>query len=270
MLSNMTSDLTRRPTASALTVNLAVVSAVLLRDIRVRAGAYYTGFIIVLLMPLIHLVTVVTLFKIFNRVAPVGTNPIVYFGLSILPYVTFSYLSRQIVVSLSMNKPLLFFHRVKIFDIFLARGLLESVNSIVVFMMVMSILYLFSDDFAPRDWAGMILATLGTIYLGFSIGVANGLIALVVPFWMIFFNVLMPGIWVTSGIIFFPSAIPEPYRHWLSFNPILQCVEWMRYSFYEDYPGTMLNIPYLFGFSTIVLAASLIVEKLSRRVFLSR
>lgn len=270
MLSKATTELTRRPAASARTINLAVIGAILLRDIRVRAGPYYTGFFIILLMPLLHLLAVVALFKFFNRVAPVGTNQIVYFGLSILPFVIFSYLSRQIVVSLSMNRPLMFFNRVKIFDIFLARCILESVNSVVVFVMVIVILFFVADEFFPRDWAGMILATFATIYLGFSIGVANGLIALVIPFWTIFFNVLMPVIWVTSGIIFFPSAIPDPYRQWIALNPILQCVEWMRYSFYEDYPDKLLNIPYLFGFATIVLAVSLIVERLSRRILLSK
>ncbi|MGH6799992.1 MAG: hypothetical protein ACRECZ_01020, partial [Methylocella sp.] len=121
----------RRPRASALAINAAAIGAILLRDIRLRAGPYYTGFLMILLMPLAHLLIVVIIFQIFGRLAPQGTDQIVYFGISILPFVIYAYLSRRIVYALAENRPLLFFNRVKIFDIFLARGILEAADSIV-------------------------------------------------------------------------------------------------------------------------------------------
>ncbi len=42
----------RRPRASALAINAAAIGAILLRDIKRRAGPYYTGFLMLLLMPL--------------------------------------------------------------------------------------------------------------------------------------------------------------------------------------------------------------------------
>jgi capsular polysaccharide transport system permease protein len=60
--------------------------------------------------------------------------------------------------------------------------------------------------------------------------------------------------WLASGIVFFPTAIPAPYDRWLALNPLLQCVEWIRYAYYEDYPDKLLNIPYLITFATACLA----------------
>ncbi|HXN87953.1 MAG TPA: ABC transporter permease [Methylocella sp.] len=260
----------RRPRASPLAINAAAIGAILLRDIKQRAGPYYTGFLMILLMPLAHLLIVVTVFHLFGRLAPQGTDQVVYFGISILPFVIYVYLSRRIVIALAENRPLLHFNRVKIFDILLARGILEAADSVVVFIIFVCMLAVYSTDFSPRDWAGIVFAVAGTIYFSFSIGVSNALIAHVVPVWILLFNLSIPAFWLASGIVFFPTAIPEPYDRWLAFNPLLQCVEWIRYAYYEDYPDKLLNIPYIVTFATACLAVSLIAERLTRHVLLSK
>jgi len=209
----------RRPRASPLTINVDVIGAILLRDIKLRAGPYYTGFLMILLMPLAHLLIVVTAFHIFGRLAPQGTDQVVYFGLSILPFVIYTYLSRQIVISLAENRPLLYFNRVKIFDILLARGILEATGSVVVFIISVCILAVYSTDFSPRDWPGIVFAVAATIYFGFSIAVPNALIACVLPVWYLLFNLSIPVLWLASGILFVPTRIPEPYDRWLALNP---------------------------------------------------
>jgi capsular polysaccharide transport system permease protein len=260
----------RRPRASPLAINAAAIRAILLRDIKLRAGPYYTGFLMILLMPLVHLLIIVMAFHIFGRLAPQGTDQVVYFGLSILPFVIYTYLSRQIVTALAENGPLLYFNRVKVFDILLARGILEAAGSVAVFFILVCILAVYSTDFSPRDWPGIVFAVAATIYFSFSIGVPNALIARVLPVWAVLFNFSIPAIWVASGIVFFPTAIPDPYDRWLALNPLLQCVEWIRYAYYEDYPDKLLNIPYLITFATACLAVSLIAERLARRVLLSK
>jgi capsular polysaccharide transport system permease protein len=260
----------RRPRASPLAINAAVIGAILLRDIKLRAGPYYTGFLMILLLPLAHLLILVILYHILGRLAPQGTDQVVYFGLSILPFVVFTYLSRRIVISLGENGPLLYFNRVKVFDILLARGILEAAGSVVVFIIVVCILAVYSTDFSPRDWPGIVFAVAATIYFSFSFGVPNALIARVVPVWYLLYNFSIPVFWLASGIVFFPTAIPDPYDRWLALNPLLQCVEWIRYAYYEDYPDTLLNIPYLITFATACLAVSMIAERLARRVLLSK
>jgi capsular polysaccharide transport system permease protein len=255
----------RRPAASALKINIAVINAILLRDIRVRAGPYYTGFLMILLMPLAHLLALLIIYYIFNRIAPVGNDQIIYFGLSILPFVIFLYLSRRIVFALQENRPLLFFNRVKVFDVIFARGILEAVSSIIVFAFVVFILHIFSDGFSPRDWPGIIFALFAIIYFSFSFGVINSLIAQIIPFWAYAYGLSMPLMWISAGVIFFPSIIPEPYDRWLAFNPLLQCVEWIRYSYYESYPDRLLDVGYLFSFSTACLVLGLIGERTFRQ-----
>ena len=134
----------------------------------------------------------------------------VYFGISILPFVIFTYLARQIVMALAENRPLLYFNRVKIFDILVARGILEATGSVVAFIIVVFILAVYSNDFSPRDWPGIVFAVAATIYFSFSFGVPNALIAHVLPVWYMFFNFTIPVFWLASGIVFLPTAIPDP------------------------------------------------------------
>jgi capsular polysaccharide transport system permease protein len=260
----------RRPRASPLAINAAAIGAILLRDIKRRAGPYYMGFLMILLLPLAHLLIVVTVYHILGRLAPQGTDQVVYFGISILPFVIYTYLSRQIVRALAENRPLLHFNRVKIFDILLARGILEANGSVVVFIIFVIILAVYSNDFSPRDWPEIVFAVAATIYFSFSIGVSNALIAHVLPVWHMFFNLSIPVFWLASGILFYPTAIPDPYDRWLALNPLLQCVEWIRYAYYEDYPDKLLNVPYLITFATACLAVSLITERFTRHVLLSK
>ena len=67
-----------------------------------------------------------------NRPPPIGIDLTLFFGLSILPFVIFTYPSRQIMLALMTNRPLLNFARVKIMDIIIARGILEAANGMAV------------------------------------------------------------------------------------------------------------------------------------------
>jgi capsular polysaccharide transport system permease protein len=259
----------QRQSPSALAINLGVVTAILLRDIRYRAGPYYTGLLLLLSIPLLHLLSVIIIYHVLGRLAPVGADQIVYFGLSVLPFVIFIYPARQVIMAAIEHRPLLYFNRVKLVDILFARFVLEAVGSIMVVLFVFAILAVFSDGFSPRDWTGVVLAVAGTIYLAFCVGVLNALLTYIVPVWFWIFNISSPIIWAASGIIFFPAAVPEPYGPWLALNPVLQCIEWIRYSYYEDYSDKLLNIPYLLIFATTQLGIALLVEKLGRRTLRS-
>jgi capsular polysaccharide transport system permease protein len=248
---------------------LNVINALLLRDIRTRAGKFYFGYLIIFLMPFLHLGVVLTAFLAFGRIAPIGTQPIIFFGLSILPFVIFVYPSRQIVVALAANRPLLYFPRVKIMDVIIARGLLESANGMAVSAFVFLVLFLATGEFSPRDPLGIVCSMLLTLYLGCAWGLVNALISHVFHFWMNVFNVFFPVLWLTSGIVFYAHAVPSPYKEYLAYVPLLQCVEYIRYSYYEGYPGDLLDVSYPFWTATCMIAVGLFIERVSRRVLLS-
>lgn len=248
---------------------LNVINAILLRDIRARAGKFYAGYLVIFLMPFLHLGVILAIFVVTGRAPPVGTQPIIFFGLSILPFVVFMYPSRQIVLALAANRPLLYFPRVKITDVIIARGLLETANGVAVATVVCLTLLLATGEFSPRDPFGIVCAILLTLYLGCAWGFLNALIAHLFHFWNYAFSLFFPAIWLLTGVLFYIHAVPSPYREYLSYNPMLQCVEYIRYSYYEGYPADILDVSYVFWTATCLIALALIIERSSRRVLLS-
>ncbi|HET6377557.1 MAG TPA: ABC transporter permease [Methylocella sp.] len=264
------SEANERFPVSPLAINAAVIRAILLRDIRLRAGPYYLGFVAVLLYPLVHLLIILTVKHIIGKIAPQGTSDVIYFGLSVLPFVILLHNARQIMSSILQNKPLLFFNRVTVLDILIARGILESIGAIVVSFLFFCLIALYTEEFSPRDWTGMLFAIAATIYLSFSFAVVNTLISRVYPIWQLFISLFIVVLYLSSGVLFFPAAVPDPYAQWLAFNPLLQCVEWLRSSYYDDYPDKLLNIPYLLSFTTVCLTLGLAGDRLARRILASK
>jgi capsular polysaccharide transport system permease protein len=256
-------------TAHAFQVWLNVINALLLRDIRARAGRFYTGYVVIFLMPFAHLAIVLAIFVALDKVPPVGTQPTLFFGLSILPFVVFVYPSRQIVIALSANRPLLYFPRVKIKDIIFARGLLECANGLAFAALVFVVLFVSTGEFAPRDPFGMLCAVLLTLYLGCAWGACNGLIAHPFHFWVTASNLCFPLLWMLSGIVINVQAYPAPIPYYFSYNPLFQCIEYLRYSNYEGYPDNLLDVWYVFWVATCMIAASLVFERVFRRSLLS-
>src|SRR5258708_36043401 len=140
-------------------------------------------------MPFLHLGIILMIFVGAERIPPIGTQPIIFFGLSILPFVVFMYPSRQIVITLAANRPLLYFPRVKITDVIIARGLLESANGMAVSVVVCLALFLATGEFTPRDPFGIVCAMLLVLYLGFAWGFGNALMAHLFHFWAYGFNI---------------------------------------------------------------------------------
>jgi capsular polysaccharide transport system permease protein len=249
---------------------LNVINALLLRDIRVRAGRFYTGYIVIFLMPFAHLaVALIAFVFIMKRPPPVGIDSTLFFGLSILPFVIFTYPARQIFMGLGMNRPLLYFARVKIMDVIVARGILEAANGMAVSGAVLLVISVSSAEFAPRDPLGMLCALLLAVYLGIAWGAYHSLFAVLFRFWAMAFNLAIPLLWMGSGIIINVHGFPSEIRRWFAFNPLFQCVEYLRYSYYEGYPDELLDVGYVFWFATIALAACMFLERLLRRQLLN-
>jgi capsular polysaccharide transport system permease protein len=249
---------------------LNVVNALLLRDIRARAGRFYTGYIVIFLMPFGHLaIALIAFVYIMHKTPPVGTDSTLFFGLSVLPFVIFSYPSRQIMIAVMANRPLLCFARVKIMDLIIARGVLEAVNGMAAAGVMLLAVSVASGEFAPRDPLGMLCALLLTVYLGIAWGAYHSLFAVLFRFWAMAFNLMSPLLWLGSGIIINVHGFPSEIQHWFTYNPLFQCVEYLRYSYYVNYPDELLDVGYIFWFATVVLAACLFLERLLRRQLLS-
>ena len=163
-----------------------------------------------------------------------------------------------------LNRPLLSFPVVKVTDILFASALVEMLNAGLVVLIMFAIFWAFEIDFMPLDIVQASLALLAMMLLGLGWGVVNAIIAAAVPFWVMGFFLLQIILWMSSGILFVPDALPEAIRTPLSYLPPLQGVEWMRSAYYEGYGAIILDKPYLISFAIVTLFIGLALERLVR------
>jgi capsular polysaccharide transport system permease protein len=250
-----------------LRVYLNALSALILRDVKSRAGPYYSGYALIFALPFAHLVIVSTIFSVTGRIPPVAGSPETFFFLSALPFVIFLYPSRQIAVAVTSNAALLSFPRIRLFDLIVARSALEYLNGLAVAAMILFVTYALFE-FEPTHPLKLTFAILVTLYFGVAFGSIFALIARLSYAAQYATSLIYPLIWIGSGIVFLPSAIPSPYKEYLSYNPMLQCVELIRAAYYDYYPGIDADIAYVFWVSSFLLALAIIIVRYLQAIFL--
>lgn len=252
----------------AVQVQLRVIGALILRDMRTRFGRTFFGYAISVLWPLTHLLVVMSIYLVIRRFFPLGTSPAVFLGTGILPYILCLYPARMITMSVAQNQPLLYFPVVKSLDVILARGILEIVTAFWVVAIFCFILIVFGVDVMPVYPHEALLAIFATIYLGFAIGFAGAVFFKVIRAWMVVVIVTLIVMYVTSGAFILPSVLPPKVQYWMSWNPLFHSVEWLRSAYYDGYGSNILDRGYLLGFATVNLFIGLVAERAIRGIVL--
>ncbi|WP_448955309.1 ABC transporter permease [Labrys neptuniae] len=182
---------------------------------------------------------------------------------------TFSYLSRFMMVDLISTKPLLSLPEVKLMDVLIASALLEILSAFAVILVMAFLGWAFDIPFLPQNIAEAFSALGAAVLLGVGMGFLNSVIVTAAPMWMTGYSLVIIAAWASSGVMFVPNSIPEPVRTFLSYNPALQVVEWMRASYYEGYGEHLLDRTYTISFGVGSLILGLVLERLMRSYILS-
>lgn len=248
----------------SLRCQMFVIGALIMRDMRTRFGRRHIGYLAALGIPLCHIFGVMIAWSFFGRVVPLGSSPLLFYSVSLLPYIIFSYPFRQIATAVMSNKSMLYFPRVKIIDIMAARVVLESVAAFVVICFVVALITIAGEEIRPKDPFWTAVALFSAIYFGIGMGMLNGLIAAMYAPWVLCTALLNPFFWIGSGAMFMVETFPSPYREWLSYNPLMQSVELIREAYYTEYQSPVLSVPYLFGVSTAIIFFVLFAERFVR------
>lgn len=241
-----------------------VLWALMLRDMKTRFGGSIWGYLVTLGWPLSHILIVLLINLAIGRLAPYGDNAAVWFSTGIVPFMAVSYMSRFIMMGIVANRPLLIFPIVNIFDILIARAILEVLSASAVILLLFVIFTCFDVNFMPPSPSVAFNAIMASFLLGLGVGIVNAIIAQAIPFWMIAYNLLTIVLWVGSGILFVVDALPEMVRVPLSYNPVLHCVSWFRSAYYEGYGALTLDKVYVLKFGIIALFLGLALERLVR------
>jgi capsular polysaccharide transport system permease protein len=247
-----------------------VLFALMLRNIRTRFFGHGLGYLVAIAWPLTHILVVLAMFTLFGRVAPYGDSVVLFIATGAVTFMTFSYLSRFMMLSVLMTRPLLAFPEVKILDVLVASALLETLAACCVTIVMIVLAWFAGVDVMPKDIVQAAYAFGTALLLGLGFGLLNGVIALAVPIWGTIYALAIIIMWATSSVVFVPDALPEGFRNALAYNPVLQTIEWMRSAYYEGYGDLVLDRGYAIGVGVGAVFLGLLLERAMRGYLLAR
>lgn len=242
---------------SALSTQMHVISALMLRDMQTRFGGSYVNYLIALGWPLAHIALLLVIYNSLGRSSPLGQDATVFFATGLVPYMVFQYPARFMMMSITSNRPLLAFPVVKMLDVMLARALLETITGFCVVCVTAGVLYGLGHNVMPRDPVTAISALAAAQFLAVGVGLVNAVIVSLYPFWIFVFLIFQIALYITSGILFVISALPEKAQVYLSWSPVTNVVTWFRSAYFDGYATTLIpdrTYPITFGLVCLLLA----------------
>lgn len=244
----------------AIVIQARVLFALVMREMSTRFGRSTGGYIWAVLDPVAAVMIMTTIFSQISRHPPLGRDFALFFATGYLAFHIYKDISDYVSNSISANKALLNFPRITIIDTIIARFILQSITSIFVAFIVLSILYLNSVDrslLRPE----YILYSIGMAgLLGIGVGSLNCLLFPYSQTWQKVFALLNRPLFIISGVFFLIEQLPAWARDALWWNPLVHVVAMMRMGFYPMYHPDFVSAPYVLsvGFGCLIFAILLL------------
>ncbi len=245
-----------------------VMHAVILRDIRSRYFNHGLGFLIQPLMPVAHVLILLTIYTVIGRQAIFGDDLFLFFATGLVPALTFTYISRFMAVSILSNKGMLAFPAVHLLDIVLARSFLELIGIIISIFVMTIILLAVGSDPSPQFPMEAMLAMVAISFTAVGVGIIVSVISAITPFFATFYALFMAVVYLSSGGPIYLNQFPEEVSYYCSFNPIYHGVLWVRSAYYLGYPTNDFSKLYLVAWAMGSVCIGLLMERGLKRFIL--
>jgi capsular polysaccharide transport system permease protein len=205
-----------------------VVGALLIREVYTRFGRAGLGFAWIVAEPLVFAVPVLLVWSAVRNPYEHGIRMMPFLWSGYLPLLLFRHVGARMLLFVRVNAGLLYHRQVTIFDIFLARFLLEVCSNLSAVVASFVLFYAFDVLDWPRDLPMFYLGYFYMIWWSAAIGLIIGGLSerseWVEKIWQpvsylyIFF----------SGFMYMAAWLPPALRSWAVLSPPLQAYEIIR------------------------------------------
>lgn len=246
--------LPRRRFASA-----RAIVALMLREMATSYGRSPIGYLWAVLEPVAGIALLTAVFSALVRQPPLGSNFPLFYASGMMPFLMYSDISAKLLQALNFSRSLLAYPSVTHVDALLARLLLSVLTQLLVAYLVISGILLVFDTRTVLDLPQIALGFAMAAVLGFGIGTMNCFLTGFYPGWGRVWAVVNRPLFLISCIFFLFEDIPQPYRDWLWYNPLVHVVGQVRRGFYPYYDATYVSVPYVVGLGLGLGAAGLLL-----------
>jgi capsular polysaccharide transport system permease protein len=240
---------------SAFSIQRDVVFAIFIREMNARFSSYTFGNIWILIEPILMMTVFVVLFGARGRGEFGYVEPPVFILAGFLPFrVLWNNTMTRNKSALSGARGLLGYRQVRVFDLFLTRTLVEGGIFLTAGTVLVTGMLWLGFDAMPRDiltllWFGSVLWMFAASF-GIIICVISGVAREVDKF----ISILSMPLMFLSAVFYPMTIVPEPYRTYLAYNPLVHASEAIREAWLPIYTSPVLDTSYLYAWTLCLMA----------------
>lgn len=238
-----------------------VVFALIMREMSTTYGRSAGGYIWAILEPVGAIALLSVVFSFAFRTPTLGVSFPLFYATGYLPFMFYMGASTNVAMAIRFNKQLLFYPRVTYVDAIFARFLLSALTHILAFYIIIFGIHVIENPRSTIQFQYILSSFAMAGALAFGIGVVNCFLFEFFPSWQRLWAVLNRPMFIISCIFFTVESIPEPFRTYLLYNPLVHIVSEMRRGFYPYYDGVYVSYVYVYGLSIILAGVGLFLLK---------
>lgn len=252
-------------TIKGIRVQSRVIQAVILRELRTRFGAYHLGYLWAVIVPLLFILVLTVVYAAIGRRSAHGAPMEVLLLSGMMIWLTFVDVHVQVSVAFQANKALLVYPMVTVFDIAIARTLLEFGTKAAVTVVLILLYFAIGIPANVDDPLGVVLGAVAICYLAIMYGHIIGCIVVVAPSMRFILNSGRRVLFFTSGALFMLSDVPDEWREYVLYNPLAHVIDMARGAWIAGYSAPYGDIGYVTESALGLTAAAAIAETLTRK-----
>jgi len=230
------------PFASARTA-----AALMLRETATTYGRSPGGYLWAVFEPVAAIALLSIVFSAAFQAPSLGRSFPLFYAAGFLPFLMFSDLVNKLATALGFSRPLLAYPAVTFMDALLARFVLNTCTHLVVGLVVAAGIFALFETATILRPGPIALALSMTAALAFGVGVLLCLLHAISPMWFRLWQIGARPLFVLSGIFFVLEDVPQPYRDWLWWNPLIHITGEMRRGIYITYDPGWVAPGYVFA-----------------------
>jgi capsular polysaccharide transport system permease protein len=245
-------------------------AALVLREMASTFGRTPGGYLWAVIEPVAAVALLAGIFTLAFDLPPLGRDFALFYASGYLPFAFYSDLAQKIGVALRYSRPLMAYPAVSWWDALAARFILNSLTHLVVIVVVLTGIFAWSGLPLRLDLPNLGAALGLAAIFGAGIGTLNAFLFEAWPIWERGWAILNRPLFILSGILFLPDAVPRPYDDWFWLNPLVHIVGQMRMALYNGYRPEEVSPLYVLVIAGVALALGLLMLRRHAAHFLAQ
>lgn len=227
-----------------LRLQLRVIWALTLRETVTRFGREGLGMLWMIAEPALFVIGVMIIFSFVDSDYPYGISPAEYLAVSYPTLLFWRNGTGRVVKALEINRALLHHQPIRPMDILYSRILLEFSSGVAVFLFLFPVFIVIGICHYPNNLLIMSIGYILILWFSFAFVLIMAALAELSETVEKISHIILYLMLPFSGVFIPTFLIPEPYRSYLLYWPLIDVVDYFHHGYFGGGVPSYYNIPY--------------------------